>query len=82
MTEPEDSSNADLGLSRADLLLLLPFLWQLGLAPWANGVEWAPLGLPFGMAWQMAGIVFATLVLGLRFKLDDRNREEGGEGGA
>lgn len=82
MTDPEDDRDASTGLSWLDLLLVLPFLWQLGLAPWANGVEWAPFGLPFGMAWQMAGIVFATLVLGLRFKLDDRNRKESGEGEA
>ncbi len=73
MTEPTDSAEVATGLSRADLLLLLPFVWQLGLAPWANGVEWAPFGLPFAMAWQMAGIVFATAVLGLRFALDPRN---------
>ena len=76
MTEPDDTPNAT-GQSRADLLLLLPFVWQLGFAPWANDVEWAPLGLPFGMVWQMAGILFATAVLGLRFMLDTRNREGG-----
>ncbi|MFT4055473.1 MAG: DUF3311 domain-containing protein [Novosphingobium sp.] len=76
MTEPDDTPYQT-GLSRADLLLLLPFVWQLGFALWANGVEWAPLGLPFGMVWQMAGILFATAVLGLRFMLDARNREGG-----
>lgn len=76
MTDPTDNPD-DTGLSRADLLLLLPFVWQLGFAPWANGVEWAPLGLPFGMVWQMAGILFATAVLGLRFMLDARNKEGG-----
>lgn len=76
MTDPTDNPE-DTGLSRADLLLLLPFVWQLGFAPWANGVERAPLGLPFGMVWQMAGILFATAVLGLRFMLDARNREGG-----
>lgn len=76
MTEaPESPAPADNGLSRADLLLLLPFVWQLALAPWANGVAWAPFGLPFGMVWQMAGILFATAILGLRFRLDPRNGE-------
>ena len=56
----------------ADLLLLLPFVWQLGLASWANDVEWRPFGLPFAMAWQMAGILFATAVLGLRYWIDAR----------
>ncbi|HWU02779.1 MAG TPA: DUF3311 domain-containing protein, partial [Novosphingobium sp.] len=55
---------------RADLLLALPFVWQLVLAPWANGVEWRPFGLPFPMVWQMAGILFATVVLALRYALD------------
>lgn len=59
----------------ADLLLLLPFVWQLGFAPWANGVVWRPLGLPFMMAWQMAGIVFATLVIAWRYRLDDRSAD-------
>lgn len=74
MTEHSDTS--DLGsdiparLMKADLLLLLPFVWQLGFASWANGIEWRPLGLPFGMVWQMAGIVFATAVLALRFAID------------
>ncbi|WP_059153688.1 DUF3311 domain-containing protein [Novosphingobium barchaimii] len=69
MTDPDDTETPP-GLKKADLLLLLPFVWQLGFAPWANDVEWHPLGLPFGMVWQMAGIVFATAVLALRFILD------------
>ncbi|MGJ0239470.1 DUF3311 domain-containing protein [uncultured Novosphingobium sp.] len=74
MSEPADSNDSATGLTRADFLLLLPFVWQLGLARWANGVVWMPLGLPFDMVWQMAGIVFATAVLALRFALDRRNR--------
>lgn len=74
MTQQNDTSDlgddAPPGLKRADLLLLLPFVWQLGFASWANDVAWRPLGLPFGMVWQMAGIVFATAVLALRFALD------------
>ncbi|RYD60090.1 MAG: DUF3311 domain-containing protein [Sphingomonadales bacterium] len=61
----------------ADLLLVLPFVWQLGFAFWANDVTWRPLGLPFIMAWQMAGIVFTTLVVALRYRLD-RDRPEHG----
>jgi hypothetical protein len=53
-------------------LLLLPFVWQIGLAPFANVVTMKPLYLPFPMLWQMAGIVFATLVIaGVRW-LDAR----------
>lgn len=68
MDDPEGIEIA--AFSPTDALLLLPFVWQLGLAPWANGVDWRPLGLPFPMVWQMAGIVFATFVLALRYWLD------------
>lgn len=44
-------------------LLVVPFLWQAALAPWSNGVHWRPFGLPFPMAWQMAGILVTTAVL-------------------
>ncbi len=44
-------------------LLLLPFVWQVGLAPFANGIAIQPFHLPFQMLWQMAGIVFATGVI-------------------
>jgi hypothetical protein len=53
-------------------LLLLPFGWQVALAPWANGVDARPLGLPFPMAWQMAGVVFTTLVIAAVYALDRR----------
>ena len=53
-------------------LLLLPFVWQVALVPWANRPEPRPLGLPFGMAWQMAGVVFTTAVLALVAALDRR----------
>lgn len=76
MTEPDDTIEDSAGLSRPDLLLLLPFVWQLGFAGWANDVAWAPFGLPFGMVWQMAGILFATVVLALRFMVDPRNWQD------
>lgn len=53
-------------------LLCLPFVWQLGLAPLANEVAFKPLGLPFPLVWQMAGVLFATLVFALVFELDRR----------
>ena len=37
-----------------------------------NDIGYQPLGLPFPMAWQMAGIVYASLVIGLVFHLDQR----------
>lgn len=62
-------------------LLLLPFGWQVALAPWANEVQVRPLGLPFPMVWQMAGIVLSTLVIGLVLALDRRGepRRKGAE---
>jgi hypothetical protein len=53
-------------------LLLVPFVWQVALVPWANGVRLHPLGLPFPMAWQMAGVVLTTAVVGLVLVLDRR----------
>jgi hypothetical protein len=54
-------------------LLLLPFVWQLAMAPVVNSVSLKPFGMPFPMAWQMLGIVFSSLVFGLVFKLDRRS---------
>lgn len=53
-------------------LLVLPFIWQLGLAPAVNDVRWAPLHIPFPMLWQLLGVVFASAVIGLVFWLDRR----------
>ena len=51
-------------------LLVVPFIWQLGFAAWANGVQWRPFELPFQMVWQMAGVVISSAVIGLMFWLD------------
>jgi membrane protein implicated in regulation of membrane protease activity len=61
-------------------LLVLPFVWQVGLAPWSNGVDLRPFHLPFPMAWQMAGILFTTLVIALVFLLDRRADAAEGRG--
>jgi hypothetical protein len=66
----DDEDAGLMGFCAADLLLLLPFMWQLGGALWANAVMVRPFGLPFPMVWQMAGIGFATLVLALRYRLE------------
>ncbi|WP_414902147.1 DUF3311 domain-containing protein [Sphingomonas flavalba] len=54
------------------LLLALPFLWQLGLAPWANGVAVRPLGIPFAMFWQITGIIFASACIALLYRMEKR----------
>lgn len=59
--------------------MLLPFIWHLALAPLVNEVRWQPWGLPFPMAWQMAGIVLTSLVIGLVYRLDRESRTDGRE---
>ena len=51
-------------------LLVVPFVWQAGLAPVVNGVSWSPLGLPFAMLWQLVGIVLASVLIAIVFRLD------------
>jgi hypothetical protein len=63
-------------------LLVLPFVWQVGLAPWSNGVELRPFHLPFPMFWQMAGIMVTTLVIALVFLLDRRMDAAAGPAGS
>lgn len=53
-------------------LLVLPFVWQLGGVPLVNDIAWRPFGLPFPMTWQMAGILFTTLVIGIVLRIDRR----------
>ena len=53
-------------------LLLLPFGWQVALVPLVDDVALRPFSLPFPMVWQMAGIVFTTIVVGIVFLIDQR----------
>ena len=53
-------------------LLLLPFAWQVALVPLVDDVALRPFGLPFPMAWQMAGILFTSAIVGLVFAIDRR----------
>ncbi|QXQ05662.1 DUF3311 domain-containing protein [Sphingosinicellaceae bacterium] len=59
-------------------LLVLPFVWQVALAPWANGIEARPFALPFAMAWQMGGVVFASLVITIVYLIDRRREARNG----
>lgn len=63
-------------MNRHRWLLVLPFVWQVALVPLVNNIAWRPLGLPFPMVWQMAGIVFATLVIALVHRLDKHAARE------
>jgi uncharacterized membrane protein len=53
-------------------LLLIPFLWQIGGANWANGVTMTIASLPMPMVWQMAGIIVTTIVLAIVYWIDER----------
>lgn len=53
-------------------LLVLPFVWQIALVPFVNDAAWRPLGLPFPMVWQMAGVLFASLIIAIVHRLDKR----------
>ncbi|WP_044336029.1 DUF3311 domain-containing protein [Sphingomonas hengshuiensis] len=56
-------------------LLLIPFLWQVAMIPVVNDVAWRPLSLPFPMAWQMVGIVVASIVIAIVYAIDRRHPE-------
>ncbi|HEX4251538.1 MAG TPA: DUF3311 domain-containing protein [Pseudonocardia sp.] len=60
-------------------LLVVPFVWQVGLVPVVNDVDLAPLHIPFPMCWQLLGIVVTSVVVAVVFRLDRRagvEREE------
>jgi hypothetical protein len=57
---------------RHRLLLLIPFIWQIGCVPLVNDVALQPFGLPFPMVWQMAGVLVATACIALVRHLDIR----------
>jgi hypothetical protein len=64
--------------------LLVPFIWQLGLAPLVNDVDVRPLGLPFPMAWQMFGVVLASVCIAVVYRFDRRleRQRNGRDGGS
>lgn len=53
-------------------LLLIPFLWQVGMVPFVNDIAWRPFALPFPMVWQMAGIILTSIVIATVFAIDKR----------
>lgn len=53
-------------------LLLIPFLWQVGMVPFVNDIAWRPFSLPFPMVWQMVGIVVTSIVISIVFMIDKR----------
>lgn len=59
-------------MRRHRLLLLVPFIWQIGCVPLVNDVAMRPFGLPFPMVWQMAGVLIASVCIALVRHLDIR----------
>jgi hypothetical protein len=56
-------------------LLVVPFVWQLALAPYVNDIVIRGCPIPFPMLWQMMGIVLASAMIAVVFRIDER--EEG-----
>jgi hypothetical protein len=54
-------------------LLVAPFVWQLALAPYVNGVVIRGCPIPFPMLWQMLGIVLASVTIAVVFRIDQRD---------
>jgi len=68
--KPDIATQACSSRRRHRWCLVFPFIWQGGLAPVVNDVAYRPFGLPFAMAWQMAGIVLTSVVIGWVFRRD------------
>jgi hypothetical protein len=54
-------------------LFAVPFVWQLGLAPYVNDVVIPGCPIPFPMLWQMIGVVLASAIIALVFRIDRRD---------
>lgn len=57
-------------------LLIIPFLWQVGMVPFVNEIAWRPLSLPFPMVWQMAGVLITSVVIAIVFSIDRRRESD------
>jgi Protein of unknown function (DUF3311) len=53
-------------------LLVVPFVWQLALAPLVNHVVIRECPIPFPMLWQMLGVVLASVTIAAVFRIDER----------
>ena len=53
-------------------VLVIPFIWQIGLVPFVNTASVRVFSLPLPMVWQMAGILIATALIALVFRIDRR----------
>lgn len=53
-------------------LLVIPFIWQIGLVPFVNSASVRVFSMPLPMVWQMVGILIATGLIALVFRIDER----------
>lgn len=61
-------------------LLLTPFVWQLGAAPFINDVEIPGVPVPFPLIWQMLGVILTSIVIALVFQVDAAAGNDGDDG--
>lgn len=54
-------------------LLVVPFVWQLALAPYVNDVVIRGCPIPFPMLWQMMGVVLTSATIAVVFRIDQRS---------
>jgi hypothetical protein len=73
MVENESSDSGRKAPRLHRLLLLLPFVWQLALAPLINDVVVPGLPVPFPMLWQMIGVVLTSALIAIVFSIDRRH---------
>jgi uncharacterized membrane protein len=58
------------------ILTLIPFIWTIGLLPFANRVKPLVFGLPFLAFWLVAGIIIAFLCIKALYALDSNKKQE------
>jgi heme/copper-type cytochrome/quinol oxidase subunit 4 len=58
------------------ILTLLPFVWTIGMIPFANKVYPIVLGLPFLAFWFVAGIFLAFVCLQAIYCIDSQYRKD------
>jgi uncharacterized membrane protein len=55
------------------ILTLIPFVWSIGLLPFANRVKPFVFGLPFLAFWFIAGIVVVFVCISILYKMDTKD---------
>ena len=53
-------------------LFVVPFVWQLALAPYVNDLVIRGCPIPFPMLWQMIGVVLTSAIIAAVFCIDRR----------